>query len=52
VFLGRDGCKFQFHFESKGFKDEEDDPIDLKKVLKKYPTIKRFFLMKALDKYL
>jgi len=47
VFLGRDGRKFQFHFESGQFMDERDREADLKEALKKYPTLKRFFEIKV-----
>ena len=43
VFIGNDGRKFQFHFESRQFMDERDDSVDVMKLRSKYPTVDVFF---------
>lgn len=40
-----DGEKYQIHFDSRQYMNEEDDPVDIVWLLKKrFPTLKDFFL--------
>jgi hypothetical protein len=41
-----DNERWQFHFESDQFMDEEDDPIDLKEFYNAHPTIAKIFIKK------
>ena len=39
VLLGNDGRKFQIHFESEQYMDEEDNEVNFAELMKKYPTL-------------
>jgi len=42
------GEKYQFHFESGSFMDEQDSPIDVTKLADRYPQLRKFFKNRAL----
>ena len=42
------GEKYQFHFESKSFMDERDEPDSLKDMVLEYPSLRRAFVDQAM----
>ena len=48
IIMKKENERFQFHFESRSFMDENDYPIDADEVFEKYPEIKKAFTSEQL----
>ena len=52
VFIGNDGRKFQFHFRTDQFMDEQDNDVDPKQIRAQYPTLDKFLVDEGDDEIL